>query len=92
MVDCLRVIVEGRVQGVGYREFVRRAAVRRDISGWARNLPDGSVEVLVSGDAEQVEALLHDMRVGPPHAVVTEVRIEIAQAQALAGFRVLRAD
>ncbi len=65
-----RVVVEGYVQGVGYRYFVRRAAMRLGVSGWVRNRADGSVEALVAGPAADVERLLAEMRRGPLGAEV----------------------
>jgi len=65
-----RVVVEGAVQGVGYREFTRRAALRLDVSGWVRNRSDGTVEALMYGPPDAVEALVVEMRKGPRFAVV----------------------
>ena len=69
------MFVEGRVQGVGYREFTRRRALRLGISGWVRNRSDGAVEAVVRGAAADVEALLVEMRKGPRGAGVTSLRI-----------------
>ena len=60
-----RVVVEGYVQGVGYREFTRRMALRLGVSGWVRNRSDGAVEALVRGSPVAVEALVVEMRSGP---------------------------
>jgi acylphosphatase len=73
---ALRIVVEGRVQGVGYREFVRRAALRVGVSGWVRNRSDGAVEAFASGPAAEINALLSEMRRGPRFAEVAGVRIE----------------
>ena len=70
-----RVLVGGVVQGVGYREFSRRAALRLGVTGWVRNCSDGSVEALICGPREAVEALLAEMRKGPPSAVVRKVNV-----------------
>jgi acylphosphatase len=70
-----RVVVEGYVQGVGYREFTRRAALRLGVAGWVRNRSDGAVEALVRGSQAAVEALIADMRVGPRFAVVDDLRV-----------------
>ena len=69
------VFVEGRVQGVGYRDFTRRRALRLGISGWVRNRSDGAVEAVVRGAAADVETLLIEMRKGPRGAEVTSLRI-----------------
>ena len=68
------VIVEGIVQGVGYREFTRRAALRLNVSGWVRNRSDGAVEALVRGSPARVEALIAEMHKRPPLAVVESPR------------------
>jgi acylphosphatase len=66
--------VEGRVQGVWFRESARQQAVRLGITGHAVNLPDGSVEVLACGSEAAVEALAHWLREGPPLAQVSGLR------------------
>jgi len=71
----LRVVVEGVVQGVGYREFTRRAALRLNVSGWVRNRSNGAVEALVRGSRPDVEALIAELRNGPGSAVVDRVRV-----------------
>jgi len=70
-----RIVVEGAVQGVGYREFTRRAALRLNVSGWVRNRSDGAVEALVRGSPEGVEALIVEMRDGPRFAVVERLSV-----------------
>ena len=70
-----RVVVEGAVQGVGYREFTRRAALRLNVSGWVRNRSDGAVEALVRGPPAGVEALIAEMRRGPRFAVVESLSV-----------------
>jgi acylphosphatase len=70
-----RVLVEGLVQGVGYREFTRRAALRLDVSGWVRNRSDGAVEALIRGSPAMVDALLREMRKGPRSAVVQRLSV-----------------
>jgi acylphosphatase len=72
-----RFLVRGRVQGVGYREFARRQALRFGVSGWVRNLGDGrSVEAVASGDDRAVALFSEAIRQGPGGAVVTEFRAE----------------
>jgi acylphosphatase len=69
----LHVVVRGRVQGVGFRWFVREIARRRDMAGWVRNLDDGAVEVAADGDDESVAALREALHGGPPGASVAAV-------------------
>lgn len=74
--SCLHILVDGVVQGVGFRYFTERTARRYGLSGWVRNLPDGRVEVEVEGEAGVLNAFLGDVRRGPPHARVTDVRVD----------------
>ena len=74
-----RVLIEGYVQGVGYRWFARRAAQRLGLSGWVRNRADGTVEALVSGPPDAVEVMLADLRRGPMGADVRSVRLAEAE-------------
>jgi acylphosphatase len=69
------ILVEGHVQGVGYREFTCRAALRHAVNGWVRNRSDGAVEALICGPSEAVEALVAEMRKGPRFATVSSVSI-----------------
>jgi acylphosphatase len=70
----LRIL--GLVQGVGYRDALRREARARSCTGWVRNKRDGSVEALVQGSSIEVEAVIAWARRGPPAARVTEVLVE----------------
>jgi len=83
-----RAIVRGRVQGVFFRDSVRRLASSRGVAGWARNRPDGSVEVWLEGAADAVAELLEFCRRGPARAHVEELAVEEAEPQGLEGFRV----
>jgi acylphosphatase len=71
--ETVRLIVTGRVQGVGYRFWATRMAVRLGLRGWVRNRRDGSVEALVTGDPKAVAAMIEVCRDGPPGAGVTDV-------------------
>jgi acylphosphatase len=73
-----RLVVAGRVQGVNFRAWVRDRAASRDVAGWAANLPDGSVEVWLQGDAAAVAAVERAVGEGPAHARVE--RVEAADA------------
>lgn len=72
----LHVRVTGVVQGVGFRWFVREKARRLGLSGWVRNLPDGSVEVVASGDQGQIDLLVGELRKGPEGAEVDQIHHE----------------
>jgi acylphosphatase len=66
-------VVNGRVQGVGFRYFAHEAAAREGIHGWVRNLPDGGVEAVAEGDAEAVERFERALRQGPRGSRVDHV-------------------
>ena len=68
--------IAGRVQGVGYRYFVARAARGLGLSGYVRNLPDGTVEVGASGSRAALEALAALLEKGPPGAMVDSVKLD----------------
>ena len=68
-----RFLVQGRVQGVGYRYFVQREADARGVTGFVRNLPDGSVEVVAEADEPVIAELEAQLRRGPSFARVSSV-------------------
>jgi acylphosphatase len=74
-----RVLVSGRVQGVFYRASAEREAARLGVGGFARNLPDGRVELQVEGPADAVDALIQWARLGPPRARVDTIAVEDAE-------------
>ena len=69
------VVIEGRVQGVFFRASMQQVARSLDLTGWARNLPDGRVEAIVEGAEHNMRAMLDWCRQGPPHAVVRQVEV-----------------
>ena len=71
-----RYLVEGEVQGVGFRYFAVRRAVRIGVSGWVRNLPDGRVEALAEGSAAALAEFEAELWRGPSGALVTNVHVE----------------
>jgi len=73
------IIVEGLVQGVGFRWFVARKAETLGLRGYAKNLYNGNVEIEVSGERSLVEELIKDVKVGPRSAQVTNLKIEWQQ-------------
>jgi acylphosphatase len=83
---CMRCVVAGRVQGVFYRATTRNQAQGLGLKGYARNLPDGTVEVMVCGDAPIVSELTDWLRKGPPGARVTGVSCETLPFQEFHGF------
>lgn len=70
------IIVEGRVQGVFFRDFTRNQATQLQLTGWVQNLPDGSVEALVCGPEKTVQKMIDWFWVGSPHAEVSHVQVK----------------
>lgn len=83
----LTALVAGEVQGVNFRNFVRRLAQDARLSGYAENLSDGRVEIVAEGPKEELEALLHQIRRGPTHAEVAAVDVAWGEASGLEGFQ-----
>ncbi|MEP6534879.1 MAG: acylphosphatase [Bryobacteraceae bacterium] len=83
-----RFVVHGRVQGVGFRHFTLNAANRHNVSGYARNLADGSVEVYARGTAAQLSELAGSLRTGPPFSDVRWVDVSEAALEKHTGFRI----
>jgi acylphosphatase len=84
----VRVRVEGRVQGVGYRAFVERNALALGLDGWVRNRRDGTVEAMFQGPDETIDEMLVLCRRGPSASAVTSLETIGEGAGALTGFDV----
>ena len=86
--EAVHVVISGRVQGVAFRSFVEREAEALHINGWVRNVSDGTVEAVFSGEPKAVSAMLASCRLGPPGAKVTGV--ETSNATVVGpGFEIL---
>jgi acylphosphatase len=85
---CVAVRVTGRVQGVGFRYWTEREALKHGLDGWVRNERDGSVRAVIAGSEEAVSAMLEAFMQGPDSAVVTDVIREPAEDEGFDGFRI----
>jgi len=85
---ALRLVIEGRVQGVGFRDACRRAAAKAGIAGWVRNLPDGRVEAWLEGDRDAVGRVAAWCRHGPSWAGVSNVELHDVEPAGHGDFRV----
>ncbi len=86
---CVHAIISGRVQGVFFRMETKRKADACSVSGWVRNLPDGSVEAVFEGERPRVEDVLEWCRQGPPSARVEQVKAsEQSSTEGCDGFNV----
>jgi acylphosphatase len=79
MIRCTKCWISGKVQGVWYRGNTQARALDLNVTGYARNLPDGRVEVLACGEQENVQALKDWLWLGPSLAEVTDVQCEDVQ-------------
>ena len=89
--QTLHARVEGRVQGVFFRDSTRREAQNLGLTGWVKNMPDGSVETMLQGEEENLQRMKEWLKQGSPHSIVakvsyTEVREEINYSD----FRIIR--
>jgi len=88
-VKAYKVRIEGRVQGVCFRHYTQQEANRLGLTGWVRNLSDGSVETLICGDEAQLKAMLAWLEHGPSTAKVAQTRVETIRLESgLQGFSI----
>jgi acylphosphatase len=85
----VHVYVNGRVQGVWFRDSTRHQATRLGVEGWVRNLPDGGVEAVYEGRPAAVDRLVAWTRHGPEHAVVTALEVKEEAPREERGFRIV---
>ncbi|MFQ3232238.1 MAG: acylphosphatase [Reinekea sp.] len=86
MQHTIKASVYGKVQGVGYRLFCKKAAKELGLTGYALNLPDGRVEVLVTGTEAALEQMVDALNKGPRFSVVAGVDVEPHPVENLTGF------
>jgi len=84
----VRVVVHGRVQGVFFRDTVRRVAREHGVAGWVRNRSDGTVEAVLEGERDDVQAVVELSKEGPPGAAVERVDVSDEPPEGLTGFEV----
>ncbi len=82
-----RLVISGRVQGIGFRYSCRRVAESAGVAGWCRNLSDGRVEAALEGEADAVERVVAWCRRGPSHAIVTDIDVVDETPTGETGFR-----
>jgi acylphosphatase len=88
--NAKRLVISGRVQGVGFRYWLVEQAEALGVAGWVRNRPDGSVEALIAGDIDAVEELARLCRRGPRLASVVSIMEELAEPPKQPGFHMTR--
>ena len=90
MAQTISIQVSGKVQGVFYRQSVKEKAIELNITGEVRNLPDGRVFILATGEPSQLNALVEWCWQGPKKAIVTEVQHETCVFQPFETFTIAR--
>lgn len=80
--------ISGRVQGVWFRAFVKDQSIKSNITGWTRNLKDGRVEVMLSGEESDLELVCKALHKGPPLSRVDEVSISSIEHQHFNDFTI----
>jgi len=86
MLMSVHLIAHGKVQGVWYSAGTREQALQLGLSGWAKNCPDGTVEIHAEGEKEILEMFINWCRKGPPAAQVSSLDIEWVELQAMTTF------
>ncbi len=89
MKKSLRLYVEGTVQGVFYRNFIKENAEKYGVNGFVRNLEDGRIEVFLEGDSETVNKMIEICQQGPKHSQVKKITMKTEPFQGLKNFKVL---
>ena len=87
--NAKRLVISGRVQGVGYRAWMIDKAAALGLSGWVRNRADGAVEALIAGDVAAVEEMSRLCRRGPRMARVVSIEEDLAEPPEEPGFRIV---
>ena len=90
MLKTVSITVSGRVQGVFYRQSTKELAIALNIKGQVKNTPDDTVEIIATGEAEQIEQFIKWCRSGPPKAQVTNVEVKELPIKSFERFTVVR--
>lgn len=82
------IFISGKVQGVGFRAFIRREAAVLNLKGWAKNLIDGRVEVVIQGDKNKVSQMIEKLESGPSFARVDNLKINEEELEEYSDFKI----
>ena len=86
--NCIHLIVSGKVQGVFFRDNTRRKAAELGLKGYARNLEDGTVEVVAQGQENKISELVEFMRKSPGFSKVEDIKMKHKEPENFAGFEI----
>ena len=87
--NCIHLIVSGRVQGVFFRANVKNKAIELGLKGYAKNLADGNVEVVAQGDEEKISELIGFIKKGPGIANVENIKIKHKEPENFKSFEIM---
>lgn len=88
--SCLHCFVQGRVQGVGFRNWVQKQSIKYTFNGWVKNCENGDVEIKISGEINKIKEFLLDLKKGSVLAKVERINYGINQDSIEPGFKVIR--
>ena len=89
MKKSVRLYIQGTVQGVFFRNFIKENAEKTDVHGFARNLDDGRIEVFLEGDNEKVDKMVDLCKKGPKHSQIRNIVLKDEKFQGFKDFKVL---
>ncbi len=89
MKKSIRLYINGTVQGVFFRRFIKENAEKIGVNGFTRNLEDGRVEVFIEGNVDDVKKMIEICKTGPKHAQIRNVEMKVERYQGLKNFKVL---
>lgn len=90
MLQTVSITVSGKVQGVYYRQYTKEKAIELGLTGQVKNLKDGTVRIITTGDKEQLTELIQWCKKGPPRAIVTGVEVAVTGLQQFEHFSIVR--
>ncbi len=88
--ETMHLIISGKVQGVFFRASAKKKADELSIVGWIRNMKEGNVEAVVTGDTQQIEDFIQWCKSGPANAVVEDIHIQKQEFRAFNSFKITR--
>ncbi len=89
MKKSVRLYIEGAVQGIFFRAFVKENAERHNVKGFVRNLEDGRIEVFLEGDIDSVDKMIELCKTGPKHSEIRNVEVKPEKFQDFKTFKIL---
>jgi acylphosphatase len=86
----VHVLISGKVQNIGFRQFIKSNAIKLNLKGWVRNLPDGRVEAMITGEHKNIKQMILLCRKGPFLAEIKNVEIEEVEDRNFDSFEIVK--